>query len=56
MKTRVPEHRGTSSCTGYPLTHPAQSSVRNHCESCGIDVNKENFQMASGSDIWVKYR
>ena len=39
LETRLTEHRGTSSRTGYPLTHPFQSSVRNHCESYGTNVN-----------------
>ena len=56
LKTRVAEHRGTSSRTGYPLTRPPQSSVRNHCESCGVDVHIDNFQIVSGSESLVGLR
>ena len=50
LATRVAEHRGVSVRTGYPLSAPPFSSIRNHndnCSSCQIEIN--SFKIV-GSD------
>ena len=41
---RFAEHEGISFCTGKKLSHPKQSSIRDHTARCG-SFDQRNFQI-----------
>ena len=43
--TRIAEHKGLSSRTGKPLTHPPFSSIRDHCLLYGHGLESKNFSI-----------
>ena len=44
LRSRAAEHRGFSSRTGDRLVRPPQSSIRDHAEVCGSNINLDNFK------------
>ena len=43
--SRYHEHKGTSSRTGRMLTHPLNSSIRDHCDMCRCSFSLEDFNI-----------
>ena len=45
LQSRVREHAGRSIRTNQPLSSPNQSSIRDHSDRCGSDIELDSFQI-----------
>lgn len=45
LTARIAEHKGVSFRTGFPLSKPSYSAIRNHSEALGHVINKNNFSI-----------
>ena len=47
LKARTDQHAGVSSRTGFQLSKPDQSHIRDHTDQCDYRVNIKDFEILS---------
>ncbi len=56
LKARTDQHAGRSFQTGFHLSKPDQSHIRDHKDRCGISVNLANFEILSFANNYIELR